>query len=207
MNRLHLPTSLHCSQLGELKGHLKAVGRGLAANKTLAVLDLSGNNLYPDGIRAVCNALRTCLSLKILDLSYNSPGREAALPDLLRMHKTLESIGVVEREPQTRSEKTWWLDPRGKEQIGRALLASRGSPMYCQCDAFSLTESTLTLTWTSKLKEDAVVLAGVLRSNTVLRTFNVHPNAELDDFCREEIGTRLAIAPSRTNNLTCICLF
>lgn len=67
---------------------------------------MSSNNLYPDGIRVVCNALRTCLSLKVLDLSYNSPGREGALPELLRYHKTLQSIGVIEREPQTRSEKT-----------------------------------------------------------------------------------------------------
>lgn len=185
------PPSPACTQLGELKNHLKSVGRGLGANKTLTVLDLSSNALYPDGIRSVCNALRTCLSLKTLDLSYNSPGREAALPDLLRVHKTLQSIGVVEKEPQTRSEKTWWLDNRGKESIGRALLASPGSIMYCQCDAFSLTPTTETLTWTSKLKEDAVVLAGVLRSNTVLKTLNVHPNADLDDFCREEIGLAL----------------
>ena len=185
------------SQLGELKTHLRAVGRGLAANKTLTSLNMSANNLFPDGIRVVCTALRTCLSLRVLDLSYNSPGREASLPDLLRYHKTLESIGVIEREPQTRSEKTWWLDPRAKEAIGRSLLASQGRPMYCKCDAFSLTDTTQTLTWTSRLKEDAVVLAGVLRYNTVLRTLNVHPNAELDDFCREEIGTRPAITAHR----------
>ena len=94
------------NSLGELKNGLRGVGRGLGANKNLTVIDLSSNALYPDGTRAVCNALRTCLSLKVLDLSYNSPGREAALPELLRYHKSLQSIGVTEKEPQTRSEKT-----------------------------------------------------------------------------------------------------
>lgn len=84
--------------------------------------------------------------------------------------------------------RRWWLDNRAKEAIGRALLSSPGTVMYCQCDTFVLTEETTTLPWTSKQACDAVVLAGVLRSNTVLRTLNVGAGGELDDYCREEIG-------------------
>ena len=62
--------------------------------------------------------------MKDLNLSFNSPGREPALAGMLQVHPTLRSIGVVEKEPTTRSERTWWLDTRGKEAIGRALLDS-----------------------------------------------------------------------------------
>ena len=180
---------LGSNHLGELKMGLRAIGRGLAANKSLTFLNLSSNGLYPDGTKAVCNSLRTCTSLKVLDLSFNSPGREAALANMIQMHPALRSIGVVEKEPQTRTEKTCWLDNRAKEAIGRALLDSPGTCMFLQCDAFSLKEDTTTLPWTSKLSCDAVVLAGVLRSNTVLRTINVGGGGgELDDYNREQIG-------------------
>ena len=45
--------------------------------------------------------------------------------------------------------------------------------MFLQCDVFSLNESTETLEWTSRAPCDAIVLAGVLRCNTVLTTLNV----------------------------------
>ena len=182
---------LGSNQLGQLKTHLRAVGRGLSANRSLTVLDLSDNGLYPEGTKAVCNALRACSSLKVLDLSYNSPGREPALPRLLQAHPALQSIGVVEREPQNRQEKTWWLDPRAKEALGRALLASPGTVMYCQCDSFSLTDTTQVLEWRSRSSCDAVILAGVLRSNTVLRTLDMNAQGELDDYARDEIGTAI----------------
>ena len=187
------------NQLGDLKSQLRPIGRGLSANRTLTLLDLSSNRLYPEGTKVVCNALRACLSLKVIDLSYNSPGREPALPGMIMSHPMLQSIGIIEKEPQTRSEKTWWLDPRAKEAVGRALLASPGTVMYCQCDTFSLTESTQVLEWGSRSSCDAVILAGVLRSNTVLRTLDVDTAGELDDYSREEIGC--AILANRKGQL------
>jgi hypothetical protein len=58
--------------------------------------------------------------MKDLDISYNSPGREAALSAMLLVHPGLRSVGVVEKEPTTRSERTFWLDTRGKEAIGQS---------------------------------------------------------------------------------------
>ena len=147
--------------------------------------------MLPDGIKIVCNALRSCTAMKYLDLSYNSPGREASLAQLLEAHTTLLSVGIVEKEPQTRSERTWWLDTRAKEAIGRALLKSTHSVMFLQCDMFSLNEDTTTLDWRSTAACDAIILAGVLRGNTVLRTLNVAAAGNLGDFEREELGRAL----------------
>merc|ERR1712185_460110 len=128
---------------------MKSFGRGLSSNKTLLTLDVSNNRLLPDGIKVVCNALRTCTAMRDLNLSYNSPGREAALPGMLLIHQTLRTVGIIEKEPTTRSERTYWLDTRAKEAIGRALLSAPGSVMFLQCDVFALDESTTTLNWTS----------------------------------------------------------
>ena len=177
--------------LGDLKGYLRPFGRGLGANKTLTQLDVSNNNLMPDGIKIVCNALRTCTALTRLDVSYNSPGREPALPDLLRMHPTLRSVGIVEKEPTTRSERTWHLDTRAKEAIGRALLDSPATVCYLQCDVFALHEETTSLNWISQAPCDAIVLAGVLRANSTLKTLNIAANGSLGDFERDEIGRAL----------------
>ena len=155
------------------------------------MLDVSNNHLLPEGIKHVCTALRTCTAMRELDLSYNSPGRELALPQMLQMHPCLRSIGVVEKEPTTRSERTWWLDTRGKEVIGRALLDSPSPAVqFLQCDVFSLTASTETLNWTSKVPCDAIVLAGVLRANSTLKTLNIS-NGDIGDYEREEIGNAL----------------
>ena len=131
--------------------------------------------------------------MKELNLSYNSPGREAALAGMLQMHPTLRSVGIVEKEPTTRSERTWWLDTRAKEMIGRALLSSPTPKLeYLQCDLFSLTESVETLAWKSKAPCDAIVLAGVLRCNSVLKTLNLlGSDGEIGDYEREEIGMAL----------------
>ena len=66
------------NQLGDLKTYLRAFGRGLGSNKTLTHINVSNNALLPEGIKVICNALRSCTAMKYLDLSYNSPGREAA---------------------------------------------------------------------------------------------------------------------------------
>ena len=98
----------------------------------------------------MCSALRTCIALQKLDLSYNTPGREPALAELCRVHQTLESVGVIEREPTTRMERTFHLDARAKEAIGRALLtASTRNIRFMQCDVFSLLPDTTTLPWRS----------------------------------------------------------
>ena len=98
--------SLASNNLGNLKAEMRKFARGLAANKTLVSLDLSSNALGPEGVKQVCVALRTTVALQVLNLSYNNPGREGALSELLRVHRTLESVGVVEREPTTRMERT-----------------------------------------------------------------------------------------------------
>ena len=59
-------------------------------------------------------------------------GRETALPQMLQMHPSLRSLGIIEKPPQTRSEKTYWLDTRAKEAIGKAILNSKGKLMYLQ---------------------------------------------------------------------------
>ena len=179
--------------LGDLKGYIRPFGRGLSSNKTLIQLDLQNNRLLPDGIKVVCTALRTCTALKILNLSYNSPGREITLSQLLQFHPTLQSVGVIEKEPTTRAERTWWLDTRAKEAIGKALLLSKfASIHYLQCDVFTLTDKTEVLSWTSQANCDAIVLAGVLRSNSVLRALNIGSSGgEIGDYERESIGLSL----------------
>ena len=99
--------SHHCFSVRSIKQYLRSFGRGLGSNKTLTHLNVSNNSLLPDGVKIVCNALKTCTAMKYLDLSYNSPGREPALASLLQMHTTLMSVGIVEKEPTTRSERTW----------------------------------------------------------------------------------------------------
>ena len=174
--------------LGSLGPQLKAFGRGLGSNKNLTFLDVANNQLLPDGIKIVCNALRTCTAMRELNLSYNSPGREAALAGMLLVHPSLRSVGIVEKEPTTRSERTYWLDTRAKEAIGRALLSAPGTVQFLQCDVFSLTETTKALNWTSQAACDAIVLAGVLRSNSVLTTLNIG-QGEIGDYEREEISS------------------
>ena len=181
--------------LGELGPHIKSFGRGISANKTLTTLNVSNNRLLPEGIKVVCNALRTCTLMRDLDVSYNSPGREAALAGMLQVHPTLRSFGVIEKEPTTRSERTFWLDTRGKEAIGRALLDSPGTVMYLQCDVFSIVEKTTTLLWTSRAPCDAIVLAGVLRSNSTLTSLNLAATGDIGDYEREELGRALLTNP------------
>ena len=178
--------------LGTLKSTLRIMARGLSQNKSLTYLNISSNELWPDGTRIVCNALRACTTVRKVDLSYNHPGREASLASLFLSHPTLTSIGVIEAEPQSRLEKSFHLDPRAKEAIGRAILEGTGQVQFIQCDAFQLSEETTTLTWNSNLSSDAIMLAGVLKRNTVLTTLNVlSGKGEMSDSEREEVGRAL----------------
>ena len=45
--------------IASLIRYIRAFGRGLAANKTLTQLNVSSNKLLPEGIKVVCNALKT----------------------------------------------------------------------------------------------------------------------------------------------------
>ena len=78
-----LDLSIANNVLGSLKQHLRLLARGLSANKTMTQLDLSGNELWPEGTKVICNALKSCTSMRKVDLSYNHPGRENALSELL----------------------------------------------------------------------------------------------------------------------------
>ena len=70
------------------------------------------------GVRIVRQALLGCTGLKRLGFSYNEPGIEPALADLLRAHPTLVSIELVEALDRH-------LPSRAKDDIGRALLENK----------------------------------------------------------------------------------
>ena len=182
------------NNIGALKGAavgLRQFARGLSTNKSLTDINLASNQLWPEGIKAVCGALHNCSSLKQLNLSYNHPGRESAVADLLRVHKTLQSLAVIEATPKTRIERSFHLDARGKEAIGRALIESPTMVKFLQCDVFSLFPDTASLDWTSSDQCDAVLLAGALKTNDTLTGINMGVGGELGDFEREEIGKAL----------------
>ncbi|KOO22124.1 leucine rich repeat -containing protein, partial [Chrysochromulina tobinii] len=180
------------NMLGSLRqtpAGMRQLARGLSTNKSLTDVNLASNLLWPEGLKAVCSALRSCTALRTLDLSDNHPGREPALSELVREHTTLQSLAVVEKTPLTRIEKSFHLDARAKEAIGYALLESTATMRYLQCDNFSLKPETTTLTWTSDQQSDSVLLAGALKTNHSLTAINVGSGpGELGDFERDILG-------------------
>ena len=56
---------------------------------------------------------------------------------------------------------------------------------------FALNEDTTEPAWRSTAACDAIMLAGVLRGNTVLRTLNIAAGGSLGDFEREELGNAI----------------
>ena len=106
--------NLSNNNLGNLGTSIKAFGRGLSSNKTLTNLDVSNNNLLPDGIKVVCNALKSCTAMRDLNLSYRLAGaRGRALEHAARAPHA--AVGRRRREgATTRSERTFWLDTRGR---------------------------------------------------------------------------------------------
>ena len=152
-------------------------------NRTLTDLNLNQNRLGMQGARMCCNALRGCKTLKRLGFSYNEPGVEPALAELVRVHPALTCIELVEALDRH-------LPSRAKDEIGRALLENKAQKLgYLHCSTFVLADNTRSLTWPKEaLTADAVLLAGVLRTNSQLTAFNIAPGAELDNKARSEIG-------------------
>ena len=121
------------------KSQLSAVCRAMANNLSVTWINLSNNRLGAEGCRVVCNALQSLVGLTYLGLSHNQPNREAALPDLLRMHAGLTSIDIVEADSKC-------LDSRAKDNIGQALLSNDiGKLSFMVCDSFSVQPETKSL--------------------------------------------------------------
>ena len=167
------------------------ISRALSSSVSIVELDISRNDLRPAGVAVMCMALRSLKTLVKLDISFNWPGRTRELPELLATHPALTSIGIVEEPPNVAWQRVAYLDSRAKERIGRTLL-DRAVPTlgFIHCDAFTLDEHTTALNWKSTLEADAVLLAGALRANTVVRALNLGA-AELRDDSKELIGNAL----------------
>ena len=160
-------------------------------SSTLTDLNLNRNWLGPKGVHIAANQLRNMPNLLRLGLSFNEPGSEPALAEMLRAHKSLTSIELEE-------ELDRHLPSRTKDDIGRALMDNPSRCLgFLHCNRFKLSESARTLTWPAgATTSDAVLLAGVLRTNTVLTTFNIAANASLENKGRSEIGAALLSNPN-----------
>ena len=162
----------------------------LAANQTLTDLNLNNNRLQGTGVRMVSRALLTCSSLRRLGFSHNEPVMEPALVDLFRYHPSLVSVELVEDIERH-------LPSRMKDEIGRALLENKAGKLgFLHCDLFTLSETTDSLEWPEKASaSDAVLLAGVLKTNTALTAFNLSPGATLSNSARSVLGKALLLNP------------
>jgi len=161
-----------------------------ATNVTLTDLNLNENKLGQVGVRIAARALRSCVALTKLGFAYNEPGVEPALAELVRVHPSLVSIDL--REHLDRH-----LPSRAKDDIGRACLENKARKLgYLSCDTFVLSETTTSLTWPKDAStSDAVLLAGVMMTNTVLTTFNIGSGASLANSARSAIGEALLNNP------------
>lgn len=78
---------LSATSLGALeRSGLAPIARALGSNTTLVDLVLASNSLGPEGTAVLVGAMHTCAALRSLDLSFNQPGRELALAELLKAH-------------------------------------------------------------------------------------------------------------------------
>merc|ERR1719262_100944 len=89
------------------------------------------------------------------------------------------------------------LPSRSKDDIGRALLENKAKTLgFLHCDTFVLGEETKSLSWPKEAStSDAVLLAGVLVTNTVLTTFNIASGAILANTARSALGEALLNNP------------
>jgi len=84
------------------------------------------------------------------------------------------------------------LTPRAQDNIGQALLQNDGGKLaFLECDSFAVHPETKSLVWTSSLPADAVLLAGVLKTNTTLTALGVAAGNKLSDSGRAAIGRAL----------------
>ena len=158
----------------------------LSQSSTLTDLNLNNNHLGPAACAFAAKALLTCTGLKRLGFSYNEPGVEPALADLLRAHPALESIELVEAIDRH-------LPSRAKDDLGRALLENKHQKLgFLHCDVFIVSEETKSLVWPKEAStSDAVLLAGLLQTNTTLTSFNIATGATLENKARSALGEAL----------------
>ena len=124
-------------RLTERTTNMQRLCDAFSVNNTLTSLNLNSNRLQAQGLSMLSKALVSCSSLRWLGLSYNEPGGEVpALAVLLASHETLVSVELIEKLPRH-------LPNRARDEIGRALLESKGGQLgFLSCDTFSLGETT-----------------------------------------------------------------
>ena len=168
--------------LGKLDWRKQQFTRALSGSESLTELNVRNNGLEEKGVRMVCNALQTCKSLRTLDLSFNRPFREPALPSLLRMHPSLTDVGVIE-------EGKGKLDSRAKIIIGQALTERRDPKMFAmQNDIFQVYTDTTSIDWPVTAEYgDVLMLAGIIQTNTTLTSFKFR-SENLNDDDQETLG-------------------
>ena len=165
--------------------------RALVGNASLLELDLQSNALGPEGVSMVCRALTTCIVVRTVNLSRNQPGRDPqALIQLVREHRTLSSLAVVEDDDKHLPSKV-------KVRLGEAILKNPAHQLaYVSCDAFELQPTTRMLKVASgKGSADVAFLAGVLRSNTTLTHLDVS-GADVNEADRVGLGNALLDNPN-----------
>ena len=179
LNHLTVDTPVQWSRLCE----------AFSNNNTITDLNLNHNHLGA-GVRILSRALVTCSALKRLGLSFNEPGIEPAMSEFFRSHKSLVSVELVEAMDRH-------FPNRAKDEIGRALIENKGRTLgFLHCDNFVLSEKTTSLVWPKEAStSDAVLLAGVLVTNTVLTTFNIASGAILANTARSALGEALLNNP------------
>ena len=82
---------------------------------------------------------------------------------------------------------------RAKDDIGRALLENKHQKLgFLHCDVFIVSEETKSLVWPKEAStSDAVLLAGLLQTNTTLTSFNIATGATLENKARSALGEAL----------------
>ena len=173
------------NKLGKLDWRKQQFSRALSGSESLTLLNLRNNGLEERGVRVVCNALQTCKNLRTLDISYNRPFREPALPSLLRHHPSLTDVGIIE-------EGKGKLDSRMRVIIGQALTERPNPKMFAlQADIFQVHPDTTSIDWPNTAEHgDVLMLAGILQTNTTLTSFTYRPE-NLNDDDQEILGRAL----------------
>ena len=179
------------NKLVEMPPHWSKLCESFGNSQALTNLNLNSNHLGPKGVHIVTSQLRNSKNLKRLGFSHNEPGIEPMLVELLRTHPALTSVELVETLDRH-------LPSRVKDELGHALMDNPAACLgFLHCNTFVLSEQTHTLTWPPSASiADAVLLAGVLRTNSALKTFNIAPNSTLENKGRSEIGLALLHNPN-----------